>query len=153
MSALPEWGANHYAGRLPRGRWLAWNKLGDFPPFGDSFSDVEFGWTNQKGASRIFSLLWKGVRQGEKYDNGRRYHPSQKPLGLMVWLLEQAGAPAGSEVLDPYCGSGSTGVAALLTGRSFVGVECEPAYLDIAARRLGDAEHDGVQLGMFGGAT
>ena len=144
------WGANHYAARLPRGRWLAWNKLGDFEPFGDSFADVELGWCNQRGADRIFSLLWKGVRQGEKYDNGVRLHPSQKPIGLCAWWIEQLALPVDSLVCDPYTGSASVGVATLLAGHRFVGVEIDPAHLDIAARRLGQAESDGVQSSLFG---
>ncbi len=143
------WGANHFAGRLPPGRWLAWNKLGSFEPFGDSFSDVEFGWVNQRGADRIFSLLWKGVRQGEKLDNGRRHHPSMKPVGLMTWTIEQAKAAPDGLIVDPYAGSAATGIAALLSGRQFIGIEIDPQYLATAARRLADAEAGGVQIGMF----
>jgi site-specific DNA-methyltransferase (adenine-specific) len=147
------WGANHFAERLPRGRWLAWNKLGDFEPFGDSFSDVEFGWVNQRGADRIFSLLWKGVRQGEKIDNGRRHHPSMKPIGLMRWSIEQAGATADGLIVDPYAGSGATGIAALLTGRRFVGIEIDPQHLPVCVRRLAEAEAGGVQLQLASGAA
>lgn len=78
-----------------------------------------------------------------------RVHVTQKPLEVMDWLLGIV--PREGVVLDPFCGSGSTGVAAVTSGRSFVGIEIEPAYLDIAARRLAQAESDGVQLGMFGG--
>lgn len=76
------WGANHYAQRLPHGRWLAWNKLGGKEPW-DQFSDVEFAWHNKRAADKIFSHLWKGLCQagsGEK-----RFHPTQKPVPLMKW--------------------------------------------------------------------
>ena len=131
------WGANHYAQKLPHGRWLAWNKLGYLEPW-DSFSDVEFAWHNKRGADRIFSLLWKGLCQGEKLDNGLRGHPTQKPVALMTWCIEQAGKPG--VILDPYIGSGTTGVAAVQMGRKFIGIEIDPRYFDIACRRIEDAQ-------------
>lgn len=79
-----------------------------------------------------------------------REHTTQKPVDVMSWLVGVA--RPGGLVLDPFAGSGSTGVAALETGRRFVGIEREPAYLDIAARRLKQAENDGQQRALFGGA-
>jgi site-specific DNA-methyltransferase (adenine-specific)/modification methylase len=127
------WGANHYAARLPHGRWLAWNKLGELEPW-DSFSDVEFAWHNQRGADRIFSLLWKGLCRADGGDV--RHHVSQKPLPLMEWCIQQAKVPAGGLILDPYCGSGTTGVAAVRMGHAFTGIEIEPRYFDTACRRI-----------------
>jgi site-specific DNA-methyltransferase (adenine-specific)/modification methylase len=134
------WGANHYAQRLPHGRWLAWNKLGGMEPW-DSFSDVEFAWHNQRGADRIFSHLWKGLCQagaGEKRD-----HPTQKPVPLMAWCIDQARVPPGGVILDPYMGSGSTGVAAVQMRHPFIGIEIEPRYFDIACRRIEEAQRQG----------
>lgn len=68
---------------------------------------------------------------------GRTGHPNQKPLALMEWLLGKL--PPGGTVLDPYCGSGTTGLACLQTGRKFVGVELDPAYHEIARKRLAGA--------------
>ncbi|HEX9768482.1 MAG TPA: DNA methyltransferase [Kiloniellales bacterium] len=134
------WGADHFYPRLPdSGRWLAWNKLGDLDPW-DSFADVEFAWHSREGASRIFSMKWKGLacdKSGEA--NGLREHPFQKPIRLMVWCLEQADVPPGGTVLDPYMGAGTTGVAALMRGCRFIGVEIEESYFDIACRRLTEA--------------
>ena len=127
------WGANHYSGRLPHGRWLAWNKLGTLEPW-DSFSDVEFAWQNQRGADRIFNLLWKGICQGEKDDGGSRGHPTQKPVALMKWCL--GFVPDAQTILDPFMGSGTTGVACAQLGRKFIGIEIEPRYFDIACRRI-----------------
>lgn len=130
------WGANHFAARLPHGRWMAWNKLGSMEPW-DSFSDVEFAWQNTRGADRIFSLLWKGLAQGEKIGGGQRYHPTQKPIGLMTWCIEQL--PDGCQtILDPYMGAGTTGLACVRLGRRFTGIEIEPRYFDIACRRISD---------------
>ena len=132
------WGANHFAARLPHGRWLAWNKLADLAPF-DSFSDVEFAWHNRRGADRIYSLLWKGLLQGEKINNGLREHPTQKPVALMGWCLDQAKVFAGAVVADPYMGAGSTGVACMRRGCRFIGIEIDEGYFRTACRRIGEA--------------
>ena len=132
------WGANHYAQRLPHGRWLAWNKLGGKEPW-DQFSDVEFAWHNKRAADKIFSHLWKGLcqaGQGEK-----RYHPTQKPVALMKWCL--GFLPADHAILDPFMGSGTTGVAAVQMGRDFIGIEREERYFDIACRRIEQAQRQG----------
>jgi site-specific DNA-methyltransferase (adenine-specific) len=129
------WGADHYRSRLPEiGRWLAFDKLAGMQPW-DSFSDVEFAWHSRGGASRIFSLKWKGLacdKRGE--NNGLRDHPTQKPIALMLWCVRQAGMP--ERILDPYMGSGTTGVAALRLGRKFTGIEIEERWFDIACRRI-----------------
>lgn len=65
----------------------------------------------------------------------RNIHPTVKPLGLMRWLTRLV-CPPGGVVLDPFAGSGSTGIAATLEGRQFVGIEREPAYLAISSARL-----------------
>lgn len=132
------WGANHYAQRLPHGRWLAWNKLGAKEPW-DQFSDVEFAWQNKRAADKIFSHLWKGLcqaGQGEK-----RFHPTQKPIALMKWCL--GFLPFAHTILDPFMGSGTTGVAAVQMGRDFIGIEREERYFDIACRRIEDAQRQG----------
>lgn len=130
-------GADHFYPRLPdSGRWLAWNKLGDMEPW-DSFSDVEFAWHSGEGAARIFNMKWKGIacdKRGE--ENGLRVHTTQKPIRLMAWCLEQAGTAPGQIVLDPFMGSGTTGVACAKLGRKFIGIEIEPKYFEIACRRI-----------------
>lgn len=134
------WGADHFYPRLPdSGRWLAWNKLGHREPW-DSFSDVEFAWHSGEGAARIFSMLWKGIaceKKGE--NNGLREHTTQKPIRLMRWCLEQSKALSGSVILDPFMGSGTTGVAAIQSGYAFVGIEIDEVYFDIACRRIREA--------------
>lgn len=137
------WGANHFAQKLPHGRWLAWNKLGGLEPW-DQFSDVEFAWHNRRAADKLFSHLWKGLCQAGAGE--RREHPTQKPVALMRWCIEQAKVPEGATILDPYMGSGSTGVAAVEMRRRFVGVEIEPRYFDIACRRIEQAQR---QMDMF----
>jgi DNA modification methylase len=62
-------------------------------------------------------------------------HPTVKPLALMQWLVRLV-TPVGGTVLDPFTGSGSTGAAAVLEGRRFLGIEREPEYVDIACARI-----------------
>ena len=62
-------------------------------------------------------------------------HPTQKPVELMEWLVRSYSC-AGDLIVDPYMGSGSTGVAAVSNGRRFVGVELETKFFDIACRNL-----------------
>lgn len=78
-----------------------------------------------------------GVRADEKVD-----HPTQKWLPLMREIVS-AIVPAGGSCLDPFMGSGSTGVAAMLEGRTFIGIEREPKYFDIACKRIEDAQRQG----------
>lgn len=129
------WGGNHFAARLPHGHWLAWDKLAGVPAF-DSFSDVEFAWRKGRGKDRIFSHLWKGIlKDSEKEFAGReRFHPSQKPVALMTWCLGLA--PGAGVVLDPYAGSGTTGVACMGLGRRFIGIEIHEPYFEVACRRI-----------------
>jgi site-specific DNA-methyltransferase (adenine-specific) len=147
------WGADHFHRRLPAsGRWLAWNKLGTLEPW-DSFSDVEFAWHSGNGASRIFTLLWKGLVQAEKVANGVRHHVTQKPIALMEWCIAQSGVGGGTTVLDPYMGSGTTGVAALRLGHRFIGVEIDRRYFEIACRRSAEAQARPTLPGALQGAA
>jgi DNA modification methylase len=64
-------------------------------------------------------------------------HPTQKPIQLMQWCL--GFIPGAKTVLDPFMGSGTTGVACVNLGRAFIGVELDPDYFDIACRRIAEA--------------
>ena len=66
-------------------------------------------------------------------------HPSPKPERLAKWLVENA-AQEGMTILDPFMGSGTTGVACVQTGRSFIGIEIDPGYFAIAEKRIKDAQ-------------
>jgi len=70
----------------------------------------------------------------------KRYHPTEKPVGLMEMLLVKT---PGEWICDPFMGSGTTGVACMNLGRSFIGIEREPKYFDIACRRIEDAQRQG----------
>jgi site-specific DNA-methyltransferase (adenine-specific) len=121
------WGGNYFADILPpTGKWLVWDKGQRI-----NQSDGELAWTSEPGALRIFELN----RVALMTDGAE--HPTQKPVEVMRWSIQQIGSP--KLVLDPFMGSGTTGVAALNLGSRFVGIEVDPAYFDIACRRVEDA--------------
>lgn len=68
-----------------------------------------------------------------KYPNGPAAHPTQKPIGVIRPLVERL---PGKTVLDPYMGSGTTGIACVTTGRKFIGIEIDPDYFAIACQRI-----------------
>jgi site-specific DNA-methyltransferase (adenine-specific) len=129
-------GGNHFYARLPDGgTFHTWDKSRGVGP-DDSFSDAEYLWTSWRCKSEVFRYLWKGVLQdGEK--GLPKYHVMQKPIAVMGWCL--GFVPEAKTILDPYMGSGSTGVACAKLGRKFIGIEIEPKYFDIACRRIEQA--------------
>ena len=143
--AILLWGADHFKTRLPEGgRLICWDKsCGQGPA--DSFTDAEFAWTNRKNARCIYRHFWKGaMRSGEDGSAAAfRAHPSQKPVELMRWCLETARIGLGKTVLDPFMGSGTTGVACVTSGRKFIGIEIDPDYFAIACRRIEAAQQQG----------
>ena len=132
------WGGNIYSSRLPESSgWLVWDKdiVGKW-----SGGDCEIAWCSFGGSVRKYKHRWQGiVRDGEEcpYVGGGLVHPTQKPAGLMRWCIEHAKA---TDVLDPYMGSGTTGVACMNLGRKFIGIEIEPKYFAIACERIENAQ-------------
>lgn len=126
------WGGNYF--NLPPSRgWLVWRKPDRVP----SAADVELAWTNIDMNARL-------IDHSIAATNAERVgHPTQKPERVMRWCMDVAGVKAGSLVLDPYMGSGTTGVACMQLGHKFIGVEMEPKYFDIACRRIEDAQRQG----------
>jgi site-specific DNA-methyltransferase (adenine-specific) len=130
-------GANKCASRLPEGgRWIVWDKRRDSAP--DDHSDCELIWTNVPGADRIHRQKWRGVvREGEENcSRSKKLHPNQKPVALMSFIFEQLALKLGDIVVDPFMGSGSTGVAAVRAGMKFIGVEYEAEHFETACARL-----------------
>jgi site-specific DNA-methyltransferase (adenine-specific)/modification methylase len=131
-------GAEHFAPRLPEGRLICWDKSCGMGAT-DSFSDAEFIWTNRRSARNVYRHLWKGcTRQGMDRAHPRR-HVSQKPTELMMWLIETCRVGVDKLVLDPFMGSGSTGVACILTGRRFIGVDADAKIFADAVARMREA--------------
>ena len=130
-------GGNYYA--LPPTKcWLVWDKenTGDF-------ADAELAWTNLNKAVRLKRYMWNGMLRANKEPRGD--HPTQKPVGIMTWCISHL--PDGSNtILDPFMGSGTTGVSAVQMGRKFIGIEREPKYFDIACQRIETAQ---AQVRLF----
>ena len=129
-------GADHFSERLPAGTFHVWDKN----PHGavtDAFSDAELFWTSWGGARRVFRHLWKGMCQASEKGGKQRWHPTQKPIALMEWCL--GFLPDAHTILDPFMGSGTTGVACAKLGRRFIGIEIDPGYFEIACRRIDEA--------------
>ncbi len=84
---------------------------------------------------RALDLFPKAEGKPKRRQGARNIHPTVKPLELMRWVVRLV-CPEGGMVLDPFCGSGTTGAAAAIEGRRFCGIEREPAYLEIAAARI-----------------
>ncbi len=128
------WGGNYFADMLPPSAgWLVWDKGQRI-----NQSDGELAWTSRDCALRIFeqnrvALLMEGAE-----------HPTQKPLSVMHRSIMQF--PDAKTILDPFMGSGTTGVACVNLGRSFIGIELDTDYFDIAVKRITDAHR---QADMF----
>lgn len=125
------WGGNYFADLLPAtGKWFVWDKGQRIDQ-----SDGELAWTHDSGALRICTM-----NRVELMTDGAE-HPTQKPVRLMEWCIDQIKAKGA--VLDPFMGSGSTGVACMRLQLPFIGIEREPKYFDIACRRIEDAQRQG----------
>jgi site-specific DNA-methyltransferase (adenine-specific)/modification methylase len=125
------WGGNYYP--LPPSRcWLLWDKKQN-----DQWTtgQAEMAWTSLDRPIRVFRLA-----QCEQANEGQKYHPTQKPLSLLLWCIKWV---SGAIILDPFMGSGTTGVACAQMGRHFIGIEKEPKYFDIACRRIEQAYAQG----------
>lgn len=119
------WGGNYYDLPPVRG-WLSWDKMQEH-----TSGHFEMAWTNLDIPTRTFRYA-----RAQLASEGKE-HPTQKPVPLMLWCLDFI--PDAPLILDPFMGSGSTGVAAVRQGRKFTGIEIEPKYFDIACRRIAEA--------------
>ena len=121
-------GGNFFADLLPvGGHWIVWDKLNTMPTFGD----CELAWTDipRKSVKKV-TVEYNGLLGKE----GERKHPTQKPVAVMEYCV--LGLPKGCDkILDPFMGSGTTGVACAKLGRKFIGIEIEERYFDIACER------------------
>jgi hypothetical protein len=127
------WGGNYFP--LPPSRcFLVWDKGAGFK--GRDFAEAELAWCSRNANARVFAHdpLARGDYKGKQ-------HPTQKPVALMGWCIQLA--PAAESILDPFMGSGTTGVAAIQLGRKFIGIERDPAYFEIACKRIEQAVAQG----------
>jgi site-specific DNA-methyltransferase (adenine-specific) len=127
-------------------RFLVWSKMHPVPaapgagwPSGAELcvygyrSGRRWAWRTCPFASNVF--VADGFRFGKP---GKVDHPTQKPIEVIDPLI-RASSFRDDMILDPFMGSGTTGVAAIKLGRKFIGIEIEPKYFDIACRRIEEA--------------
>ena len=132
-------GGNFYADVLPPSRcWLVWDKK-DGGKYSNDFADIEIAWTNIDAPARLFRHVWHGMIQQDMKNKDARFHPAQKPVALMRWIIKNYTRP-GDTIFDPFMGSGTTGVAAVQLGRNFIGCELDPGYFAIAEKRIAQAQ-------------
>jgi site-specific DNA-methyltransferase (adenine-specific)/modification methylase len=119
------WGGNYFSLPPKRG-WLIWDKMQSH-----TSGHAELAWTNLDIPVRSFAY------SRAQLSTENKQHPTQKPVGLMTWCIDLAKSPA--LILDPFMGSGTTGVAAIQMGRKFIGIEREPKYFEVACKRIEQA--------------
>jgi site-specific DNA-methyltransferase (adenine-specific) len=130
------WGGNYFATMMSHNSqgWLYWNKGQE----GFSFADGELAWTSFDKAVRAFRMTRvEGAKE-------KGLHPTQKPMKVIEWSLQQAKAEKHFKIFDPFMGSGTTAVACQSLGLEWCGCELEADYVAIANKRL-----EAVQGSLF----
>lgn len=136
LSILPEvpsviFGYNHFADQLGKGACLVWIKRNVWS-FGTFLSDAEIAWKSVGCGVFCFHHPVNGT---DYVNRGfLKWHPTEKPVQVMHWCIEKH--TKGRVILDPFMGSGTTGVACVKLGRKFIGIEINEGYFDIACKRI-----------------
>ena len=124
-------GGNYYGECLGNTKsYIVWDKDNS-----GNFADCELAWTSYDRAVRKIKHRWNGMLQQNMKEKEERLHPTQKPLPVMIEIIEDYTTPE-DIIIDPFMGSGTTLVAAATLGRKAVGIEINPKYCDIAVKRL-----------------
>lgn len=130
------WGGNYF--NLPKTKsWIVWDKGINGST---SFADGELAWTNLNEVLRIAHIRYKGFLGADK----NRIHPTQKPIALYAWLLNNYAKP-GYKIFDPFLGSGSSRIAAFKLGFDFVGCEIDEDFFRLSEERF-QKECNGVDI-------
>lgn len=136
------WGANYMNHFLPPSMgWIVWDKDNGTT----KFSDAELAFSSFDRALRIWKYTWNGMIQGDMKKKETRIHPTQKPVKLYEWLLDNY-AKEGDRILDTHLGSGSSAIAAHYGGFEFVGCELDEDYYKAAVDRV---ERETAQVALF----
>ena len=125
-------GGNYYGSILgDTSCYIVWDKDNGE----NDFADCELAWASFKSAVRKFKFRWNGMLQEDMKHKEPRYHPTQKPVEFMKWILDKYSEPT-DVILDPFLGSGTTVIAAKQLHRRYIGIEISPKYCEIAKQRL-----------------
>ena len=137
------WGANNFTDKIkPSSSWIFWDKVTG----NNDFSDGEFAYYSLGGKSRKFTFVWNGMLQGKSISEGgivqgnkklceKKIHPTQKPVKLYKWLLQNY-AKAGDKILDTHLGSGSIALACHELGFELTACELDAEYYEAAHKRF-----------------
>lgn len=130
-------GANNFPQHLHPGSLLIWAKRRP-TAYGSFLSDGEVAWMSKGRGIYMIEHIFSGSSPAVEYSDDAyapSAHPFQKPIEVMKWCIEHLPEP-NRTILDPFMGSGTTGVACVKLGRKFIGIEIEEKYFDIACRRI-----------------
>jgi len=126
------WGANHFISKISYDSscWIVWDKDNS-----GNFADCELAWTSFNTAVRKFTWRWNGMLQQDMKNKEKRIHPTQKPVALYRWLLQNYAKP-GDIILDTHVGSASSLIACEIEGFEYVGFEIDKEYYKAACKRI-----------------
>ncbi len=138
------WGGNYFADMLPPSKsFIVWDKrCSDI--MRNDFADCEYAWCSY-GVARMYRFVWNGMIQGNMRDKEDRFHPTQKPVALYRWILQNY-AEQGQTILDTHVGSASSLIACEQMGFKYMGFEIDKEYYTAAARRM---EKEAAQQTLF----
>jgi len=136
------WGANHFISKIPFDSpcWVVWDKDNS----GD-FADCELAYASFSTAVRKFKFRWNGMLQENMKNKEVRIHPTQKPVALYKWLLQNY-AKEGDKILDTHMGSGSIAIACHYMGFKLTACELDPDYYQAACERI---DRETAQKSLF----
>ena len=124
-------GGNYFVENLTNSScWLVWDKLNT-----GNFADCELAWTNFNTAVRKYEYLWNGMPQQNMKEKEERIHPTQKPVGLFMKILQDY-STENDLVLDCFSGSGTTAIACHKLKRRFICIEKDTEYWKASCERL-----------------
>lgn len=125
------WGGNYFADLLPASKgWCFWYKHTN-----GQFADGELAWTSFDTPLKCFDFVWNGLLQGDMANKEQRIHPTQKPVALYKWLLQNYAKP-GWKILDTHLGSGSHAIACHYAGHHLTAIERDEDYIRASIERI-----------------
>lgn len=130
------WGGNYFTDYLPPSKgFICWDKRCD-SSMKNAFADCELAWLSSGlGVARMFRFTWNGMLQEDMKNKEHRIHPTQKPVALYKWILQNY-AKEGDKILDTHVGSASSLIACRDMGFDYVGFEIDKEYYDMACKRI-----------------
>lgn len=136
-------GANHFISKIPKDSscWIVWDKDNGKT----DFADCELAWTSFDTAVRKFKFKWQGMLQENMKNKEIRIHPTQKPIALYEWILNNYAKP-GDKVIDTHVGSASSLIACYNLGFEYMGFELDEFYYNAATKRIEERKN---QMDIF----